>query len=81
MTEQTIPTWGYHARQPARVFELKPGEALPKGWRDRPLAHVPAKWAPVRRQEHAPTHESAADEPAAEPVAPKSTARKGRRHA
>jgi hypothetical protein len=42
------------------VFELEPGQALPKGWRDRPLA---------------------ADEPAAEPVAPKSTARKGKRHA
>ena len=60
MTEQTVPTWGYHARQPARVFELKPGEVLPKGWRDRPLA---------------------ADEPAAEPVAPTPTARKGKRHA
>jgi hypothetical protein len=35
----TIPTWGY--RQGAsQIFELKPGEDLPKGWYDSP-AKIP----------------------------------------
>jgi hypothetical protein len=28
-----LPTWGYRSGK-ARVFELAPGEALPKGWAD-----------------------------------------------
>lgn len=31
----TVPTWGYKGSE-AKIFELKPGEALPSGWADRP---------------------------------------------
>ncbi len=29
-------TWGYHASEGARIFELEPDEALPAGWYDSP---------------------------------------------
>lgn len=35
MNEKTIPTYGYRNGE-ARIFQLKPGEMLPKGWRDTP---------------------------------------------
>ena len=31
-----IPTWGYHATEAAKVFDLAPNEALPNGWHDTP---------------------------------------------
>jgi hypothetical protein len=35
--------WGYHPKADARVFYLKDGEALPKGWSAVPVAqHQPA---------------------------------------
>lgn len=37
----TIPTFGYHAIEGARKFELKPGEALPEGWYDSPAKCPP----------------------------------------
>jgi hypothetical protein len=37
MSEETIPTWGYRSGE-AKLFELKPGEALPDGWSDAPVA-------------------------------------------
>lgn len=33
-----LPTWGYHATEAAKIFDLKPGEKLPAGWSDHPLA-------------------------------------------
>jgi hypothetical protein len=30
--------WGYHPKADARVFYLKDGEALPKGWSAVPVA-------------------------------------------
>jgi hypothetical protein len=42
--EKTYPTWGYHETEPPRVFDLKEGEDLPKGWEDSPAAfEKPAK--------------------------------------
>ncbi len=32
---ETIPTFGYKGSE-AKLFDLKPGEALPNGWADRP---------------------------------------------
>lgn len=34
----SIPTWGYHAEQGARLFALAPGGELPPGWADVPHA-------------------------------------------
>ncbi len=34
----SIPTWGYHAEQGARLFALAPGGQLPAGWADVPRA-------------------------------------------
>jgi hypothetical protein len=40
MTDKTpkslIPTWGYHATDGARIFNLPEGEHLPKDWHDHP---------------------------------------------
>lgn len=36
--EKTIPTWGYHETEQPRIFDLKEGESLPKGWEDSPAA-------------------------------------------
>src|SRR5215471_7422046 len=33
------------------------GEYSHARWGDNPAAHVPAKWVPVRRQEHAPLND------------------------
>jgi septal ring factor EnvC (AmiA/AmiB activator) len=38
-----VPTWGYHAVEPARIFHLKPGEKLPEGWADTPAAFANAQ--------------------------------------
>jgi hypothetical protein len=35
----TIPTWGYRQGS-SQIFELKPGQSLPKGWYDSP-ARIP----------------------------------------
>lgn len=32
-----IPTWGYKGSE-SKLFELAPGEALPAGWADSPVA-------------------------------------------
>ena len=32
---KTIPTFGYRKGE-AKIFDLKPGEKLPKGWAERP---------------------------------------------
>ena len=32
---KTVPTWGYHATEPARIFDLAEGRRLPAGWHDR----------------------------------------------
>jgi hypothetical protein len=40
----TIPTWGY-CKGGSQIFELKPGEGLPKGWYDSP-AKIPASAGP-----------------------------------
>jgi len=32
-----VPTWGYRGTN-AKIFDLKPGEKLPKGWSDTPSA-------------------------------------------
>lgn len=37
MADKT-PTWGYHPVEPAKIFHLKPGEKLPEGWHDAPVA-------------------------------------------
>ncbi len=34
----SIPTWGYHSEQGARLFALAPGGELPAGWSDVPHA-------------------------------------------
>ena len=33
---QMVPTWGYHATEPARIFDIPEGRALPAGWHDHP---------------------------------------------
>jgi len=33
-----LPTWGYHADGSSKIFQLKPGEALPTGWADSPAS-------------------------------------------
>jgi len=40
MSPNTIPTWGYHPKEPARIFHLSEGESLPEGWADTPAAFV-----------------------------------------
>ena len=32
----TVRTWGYHATEDAKIFELEEGKKLPKGWYDTP---------------------------------------------
>lgn len=39
MSDETTPTWGYSKRD-ARIFDLKEGESLPKGYHAHP-AMVP----------------------------------------
>lgn len=34
----TSPTWGYHKTKSPKIFDLKDGESLPKGWADTPAA-------------------------------------------
>ena len=34
---EKIPTWGYKGAE-AKIFKLEPGEALPAGWSDSPVA-------------------------------------------
>ena len=34
--DRIIRRWGYHAKQEAKIFELKEGESLPSGWFDSP---------------------------------------------
>jgi hypothetical protein len=36
--KETIPTFLYHPRHGARIFQIMPGEALPVGWYDTPAA-------------------------------------------
>lgn len=38
------PTWGYHASEPAKIFDLEDGADLPEGWFDSParVGAVPA---------------------------------------
>src|SRR5689334_21346660 len=43
-----------------RETRASPRPAAGAAKSSRPLAHVPAKWTPVRRQEHAPIKESRA---------------------
>lgn len=31
-----IPSWGYHATEEPRIFELIAGEKLPDGWHNSP---------------------------------------------
>jgi len=31
-----VPPWGYSKSGEAKLFDLKPGEKLPKGWLDTP---------------------------------------------
>ncbi|MDQ2079495.1 hypothetical protein RA307_04815 [Xanthobacteraceae bacterium Astr-EGSB] len=38
MEVKTIPTWGYHPVHAAKIFDLAPGEKLPKGWHDNPVS-------------------------------------------
>jgi hypothetical protein len=42
--------WGYHPKADARVFYLKNGEALPKGWSavaaEHVRSHSRSKWCP-----------------------------------
>ena len=33
----SVQTWGYHPSEGARIFDLKEGESLPKGWFDAPV--------------------------------------------
>ena len=33
---KTVPTWGYHATEPARIFDIPEGRGLPAGWHDHP---------------------------------------------
>jgi hypothetical protein len=35
---KTIPTWGYHKTKEPKIFDLKEGESLPRGWADAPVA-------------------------------------------
>jgi hypothetical protein len=35
-----VPTWGYKGDK-AQLFDLKPGEKLPKGWSDTPTVSAP----------------------------------------
>ncbi len=55
-----IETWGYHASEQPRIFDLSPGENLPEGWHDSPArigepASEPVA-APVAASEPAPRH-------------------------
>jgi hypothetical protein len=43
-----VPTWGYHATDPARIFDLGEGHRLPAGWHDHP-DKAKAKPKPQRR--------------------------------
>ena len=36
MDEGLIPTWGYHHKGGPKLFNLRAGESLPKGYSDRP---------------------------------------------
>jgi hypothetical protein len=36
--DKTIPTWGYHKSKEPKIFDLKDGESLPRGWADAPHA-------------------------------------------
>jgi hypothetical protein len=33
---KTAPTWGYHATEPARIFDIPERGHLPAGWHDHP---------------------------------------------
>ena len=48
MSDGKAPTWGYHKTEPAQIFDLAPGEALPAGWADTPAAFagIPNEPAP-----------------------------------
>ena len=40
-SEKTIPVWGY-SKKDSKIFHLKEGEELPKGYYDSP-ANIPSK--------------------------------------
>ncbi len=42
MDDEIIPTFGYR-RGEAKIFNLRKGETLPKGWQDRPVADAEQK--------------------------------------
>jgi hypothetical protein len=43
--DKTNPTWGY-SKKDARIFDLKDGEALPKGYYDSPVSMEEAETKP-----------------------------------
>lgn len=42
MNDETIPTFGYR-RGEAKIFNLRKGEKLPKGWQDTPVVDTDQK--------------------------------------
>lgn len=36
MSDELIPTWGYHHKGGPKLFNLRAGESLPKGYSDTP---------------------------------------------
>lgn len=42
---KTTPTWGY-GKKDAKIFDLKDGESLPKGYYDSPVAMEEAETKP-----------------------------------
>lgn len=50
--EKTMPTWGY-SRLDAKIFDLKEGEGLPKGYYDSPVAMEEAETQPEETKSEA----------------------------
>ncbi|UVO33956.1 hypothetical protein KUL72_20800 [Bradyrhizobium arachidis] len=53
---KTTPTWGYHKTKEPKIFDLKDGESLPRGWADVP------------HQKPEDADDAEAETPAADPV-------------
>lgn len=56
--KKTFRQWGY-SKNDSKIFELKEGEALPKGYYDSP-ANIPAK-APTKKPAKKEPNEEAGD--------------------
>jgi hypothetical protein len=48
----TVPTWGY-SKKDAKIFNLKEGESLPKGYYDSPAAMEDAETKPDQKSDKA----------------------------